>query len=66
MGFITTEDERSVYGSETTAQVSAFQASRGLHADGTCGYQTWTALLEADFGFGERTLYRKLRRHGLN
>ncbi len=57
MGFITTADHRHVFGAETKAQVLAFQTSRGLLPDGICGFQTWTALLEADFGFGERPLY---------
>lgn len=56
-GFITTDDPRGTYGAETTDQVKAFQRSRGLHADGVCGFQTWAALLEADHRFGERTLY---------
>lgn len=56
-GFVTTDDPHAEYGPETVSQIAAFQRSRGLHADGTCGLETWAALLEAHHRFGERTLY---------
>jgi len=36
--------------------VHAFQVARGLHADGICDENTWTALVEASWRFGDRLL----------
>jgi N-acetylmuramoyl-L-alanine amidase len=41
----------------TEAAVRAFQSARGLHADGVCDENTWTALVEASWRFGDRALY---------
>lgn len=35
----------------------SFQESRGLREDGVCGAQTWAALVEAGYRFGDRWLY---------
>ena len=35
----------------------AFQQHRGLHADGRCDENTWTALVEASWKFGDRLLF---------
>ena len=35
----------------------AFQEGRGLRADGICGRQTWSALVEAGYQLGDRLLY---------
>ena len=40
-------DADGVYGAKTKAAVKAFQAERGLKADGVCGPLTWTLLLDA-------------------
>ena len=41
----------------TVAAVRAFQAARGLRPDGTCDEHTWTALVEASWKLGDRSLY---------
>ena len=41
----------------TEASVRSFQAARGLKVDGTCGPQTWSALVEASYELGDRVLY---------
>ncbi len=50
-------DDPAVYGDATEAAVRAFQARRGLRADGICGAQTWSSLVEAGHAFGDRLLY---------
>lgn len=47
------------YGADTVAAVGQFQRSRGLPADGIVGPETWTALVDAGFLLGDRTLYRR-------
>jgi N-acetylmuramoyl-L-alanine amidase len=37
--------------------VVSFQASRGLREDGVCGRETWAAVVEAGYRFGDRWLY---------
>ena len=41
----------------TRAAILAFQSSRGLDAAGVCDRDTWVALVEAGFAFGDRLLY---------
>ncbi|MGH9156138.1 MAG: peptidoglycan-binding protein [Acidimicrobiales bacterium] len=41
----------------TSDAVQAFQAARGLRADGICGEQTWSVLVEAGYRLGDRLLY---------
>ncbi|MGD0219094.1 MAG: peptidoglycan-binding protein [Acidimicrobiales bacterium] len=53
------DDPSGVFGSATVAAVLAFQTDRGLPANGRCGTQTWSAIVEAGFGLGSRLLYRK-------
>ncbi len=45
------------FGGSTEAAVRAFQQGRGLVADGMVGPDTWEALVEAGYRFGDRTLY---------
>lgn len=45
------------YGPGTVDAVRKFQESRGLRVDGTCGQQTWSALVEAGYRLGDRLLY---------
>jgi N-acetylmuramoyl-L-alanine amidase len=41
----------------TEAAVRAFQCYRGLHVDGQCDENTWTALVEASWKLGDRLLF---------
>lgn len=56
-GFAVATTTPGVYCPATAEAVSAFQSSRGLHADGVCGDQTWAALVEASYSLGDRVLY---------
>lgn len=47
----------SYFGPTTERALRAFQASRGLDVAGTCDKDTWLALVEAGFAFGDRLLY---------
>jgi N-acetylmuramoyl-L-alanine amidase len=49
-------DDAGRYGGATEAAVRAFQDRRGLRADGVCGDQTWTSLVEAGYRLGDRLL----------
>jgi N-acetylmuramoyl-L-alanine amidase len=49
-------DEPGVFGGSTCDAVRAFQDERGLHANGQCDEQTWTALVEAGWKLGDRLL----------
>lgn len=55
-GFTTEPDEPGHFGAGTRAAVEAFQHRRGLRVDGSCGPQTWAALVEAGFRLGDRRL----------
>ena len=57
VGFEVPSDELGRFGECTLSAVRAFQRSRGLLADGTCGRQTWSALVESGFALGDRMLY---------
>ncbi len=52
-----TGDEPGSYGDLTEVAVRRFQGQRGLVADGICGRDTWSALIEASFDLGDRLLY---------
>jgi N-acetylmuramoyl-L-alanine amidase len=57
LGFDTGGDEPGAYGAATQRAVLGFQERRGLRADGICGQQTWTSLVEAGYRLGDRLLY---------
>lgn len=65
-GFATEVD--GIFGPNTEAQVTAFQESKGLGADGIVGSQTWPALVkrlqQGDSGDAVRALQTQLNRHG--
>jgi N-acetylmuramoyl-L-alanine amidase len=59
VGFPVPEAEDGRFGEGTAAAVRRFQEDRGLHTDGSCGPQTWSALVEAGYHLGDRFLYRR-------
>jgi N-acetylmuramoyl-L-alanine amidase len=59
LGIDVLPDLGGVFGPGTRAAVEAFQHLRGLRVDGTCGPQTWAALVEAGFRLGDRFLYHR-------
>lgn len=46
-----------VFDAGTEEAVRAFQQARGLRADGVCGSETWSALVEAGYRLGDRLLF---------
>lgn len=59
LGFATPSGEHGTYGEASVGAVRAFQSARGLTADGVCGRQTWSALVEAGYALGDRLLYHR-------
>ncbi len=59
LGIDAIPDATGVFGHGTRAAVETFQHLRGLRVDGTCGPQTWAALVEAGFRLGDRFLYHR-------
>lgn len=49
--------EAGTFGVGTEEAVRAFQQARGLRADGICGPETWSALVEAGYRLGDRVLF---------
>ena len=57
LGYPCSTDPRSEFGEVTQSAVVSFQRLRGLPADGIVGPETWRAIYEASFRFGDRLLY---------
>lgn len=57
VGYDSTADELGVFGDGTVGAVRSFQKARGLRVDGVCGRETWSSLVEAGYGLGDRLLY---------
>lgn len=58
-GISTDQVVPGLFCARTEAAVRQFQALRGLHQDGSCGMQTWSALVEAGYTLGDRVLYHR-------
>ncbi len=58
-GFPTPAAEASEFGPGTEQAVRAFQAQRAIRVDGIVGPETWSALVESGFAFGDRLLYHR-------
>ena len=52
-------DELGMFSTSTEGSVRSFQQQRGLLSDGIVGPDTWSALVEAGWRFGDRALYFK-------
>ena len=59
-GFLTDTDVDGVYGEKTAAAVSAFCLAHGLPATGEVDEKTWSALVDASYSMGDRTLYLRM------
>lgn len=59
LGYSTGGDPNGSLGIGTTQAIREFQLARGLRVDGLCGFQTWSAIVEAGYHLGDRYLYRK-------
>lgn len=57
LGHLVDRHEVDLFGPSTERAVRAFQEQRYLTSDGTCGKQTWAALVEAGYRLGDRYLY---------
>ncbi len=57
LGFDVRDDPTGYFGPATEGAIRRFQESRGLRADGMCGHQTWSSLVEAGYRLGDRLLY---------
>lgn len=55
--FIDPDELEGRFGPSTEAAVRAFQQKRGLPSDGLVAPDTWSRLVEAGYGLGDRTLY---------
>lgn len=52
-------DRSGHFGDATVRALQSFQSRQGLHVDGVCGPQTWSALVEAGYQLGDRLLYHR-------
>ncbi len=59
LGFLPIADATGSFDTTTGDALALFQRQRGLRCDGTCGSDTWAAVVEAGYSLGDRTLYRR-------
>lgn len=59
LGFAPPAGSAGRFDDATETAVRDFQAQRGLRADGICGRDTWSAVVEAGFRLGDRLLYQR-------
>ncbi len=60
LGFLQSDAANGTFGEDTAAAVSAFRESAGLPATGEVDEKTWSALVDASFCLGDRTLYLRM------
>ena len=59
LGFGADADPAGEWGPATESAVRTFQERRGLRADGRCGEQTWSVIVEAGYHLGDRRIYQR-------
>ena len=60
LGCLQSDAANGTFGEDTAAAVSAFRESAGLPATGEVDEKTWSALVDASFCLGDRTLYLRM------
>ena len=60
VGLLPEEVIDGVFGNKTEDAVKAFQAQVGLESTGTIDEKTWSALVDASYHMGDRTLYLRM------
>lgn len=59
-GFLTSIDITGIYDTHTVEAINAFCRKHGLPATGEVDKKTWSALVDASYEMGDRTLYLRM------
>lgn len=60
VGLLSQADVDGIYGEKTTAAITSFCVEHGLPATGEVDEKTWSALVDASYSMGDRTLYLRM------